>query len=129
MKNILLVLILTLFVLQHDCKAQKKISGSVKGSLTDTSHKELTANATISVLSSADSSAISHTLTDNKGAFSIKNLNAGAYILLASFQGYQSVEKNFSIPARNSVLDLGIINMGKANEMLEEVIVERPPII
>jgi len=129
MKNKLLVLILTLFVLQHDCKSQKKISGSVKGSLTDTSHHEIMANATISVLSNADSSAISHTLTDNKGAFSIKNLDAGAYLLLASFQGYQRVEKKFSISVRNSVIDLGIINMEKANEMLEEVIVERPPII
>ena len=129
MKNKLLLLIVTLFVAQHYSQAQRKISGSVKGSLTDVAYNESMANATISVLRTGDSSIISHNLADDKSAFLIKNLEAGTYRLIISFQGYQTLRKEFSISAATPVADMGIIKMEKSNEMLEEVIIGRPPII
>lgn len=129
MGNKLLLLLISLLVLQLPSRAQKNILGTVTGILIDTAGNESMANATISIFRDADSSTLTHTLADNKGGFSIKNLAAGSYSLVISFQGYQPVQKKFSISPKNTLVDLGSIDMEKANGMLQEVIIERPPII
>ena len=127
-KGKLILIIPLLFLFQQHSNAQNKIKGSVKGVLIDTVYNESMANATISLLQSRDSSLISHTLADAKGAFLIKNLNQGSYRLLISFQGYEALQKELSISATTSQINLGTINMVKASDMLDEVIIQRPPI-
>ncbi len=127
MKTRLLLFIVSLFIL-HYSQAQKNILGSVRGSLIDTAYNESMANATISVFSGTDSSAITHSIADIKGAFLIKNLVAGTYRLAISFQGYTAVQKKFSISAAVPNIDLGKINVKKLSNLLDEVIIERPPI-
>lgn len=103
-------------------------TGTVKGRVTDTVYVETMADATVSVLHASDSSVIGQTRADEKGAFIIKNLKNGTYRLSISFQGYETVNKTFSLSANNPVADMGVINMSKASDMLDEIIVERPPI-
>jgi hypothetical protein len=127
MKKRLPLLIISLLFFQIG-NAQKKIHGSVKGILADTTRHELMANATISLFNSDDSSFISHTIADKNGNFILSNLDAGDYQVTVSFQGYETVQKRFSLSAKIPQVNLGKILMAKANEMLGEIIIQRPPI-
>ena len=127
-KSKLFLLILVPFLFQQYGHAQSKIKGSVKGVLIDTAYNESMANATISIMPDGDSVLIAHTLADGKGTFLISNLKEGAYRLLISFQGYETLQKKLSISATAPHADLGIVNMIKASDMLDEVIIQRPPI-
>lgn len=124
----LLLLLITLFVFQNFCNAQNKIHGSVKGILSDTSSHQSMANATISLINVIDSSLISRTVAHKNGDFILTNLDSGKYQLTVSFQGYSTIQKKVLLSAKNSQIDLGKIFMIKADEMLNEVIIQRPPI-
>lgn len=128
MKNKLFLLGILFFCVAYSSYAQKNVSGLVKGRLTDTAYRETLADATVSVLHSTDSSVISYTRANEKGEFQINNLDAGNYRLVVSYQGYQPVTRKFSITTAAPQHDMGVINMEKKNDMLEEIIVERPPI-
>jgi hypothetical protein len=98
-------------------------SGSVKGKLVDTAAKQPLSEATVSVISTKDSSLVSYTLSNKQGSFEIKDLDLGDYRILVSFQGYQTFGKEFSIAASKRLLDLGEIKMEKEYKALGEVIV------
>ncbi|MBC7902071.1 MAG: TonB-dependent receptor [Gemmatimonadaceae bacterium] len=108
--------------------AQKTFYGSVKGSVMDTASKQSMQDATISLIDNKDSSSIAFTTVNKQGSFEIKDLETGSYRLLITFQGYQNFSKKFTISPDKPVADLGTINMDRQSTMLEEVIVERPPI-
>lgn len=107
--------------------AQSK-TGVVKGILADTLFKESLAEATVSVLSVADSSVIAFSLANAKGEFEIKGIDTGSYRLLITFQGYQTLSRNIQVSVSRTVVDLGTIYLDKKSTMLDEVIVEAPPI-
>jgi hypothetical protein len=119
MKKILFILLgLTLFAAV--AMAQ---DGSVKGKLIDTSGKQPLSAATISIMNVKDSSLVSYTLSDKKGAFEIKNLAAGNYRILISFKGYQTWKKNFSITTDKKSIDFGNIQVDRDYKNLPGVIV------
>jgi hypothetical protein len=126
MKNFLILLSFLSGVLT--ISAQTKINGIVKGRLTDTLSKETLGEATVSILKRVDSSVVAYILANPKGEFEIKGIDTGSYRLLATFQGYQNLSRLIDITPERSVIDLGIVNMDKANTMLEEVVVEAAPI-
>ncbi len=108
--------------------AKTKISGSVKGIIADTTGKQDMSEATVSVKPiGADSSDIQFATTNEKGFFQVKNLHAGSYRITISFEGYRHVRREITISSDNKDIDLGILNMRKSTEMLEEVTIERPP--
>ncbi|HET7003432.1 MAG TPA: TonB-dependent receptor [Puia sp.] len=109
--------------------SQKKISGSVKGTIVDTAGKQDLSEATVSVTPlNADSSDIQFSTTDRKGSFIIKNLPAGTYHLMISFEGYSHIRKNFTITADDKDVDFKTLYMQPATELMEEVVIERPPV-
>ena len=108
--------------------AQKNVNGSIRGKVTDTSSKQSLADATISIIDNKDSSSVAFAAANDKGVFEIKNLEAGNYRMLITFQGYQNISKNFSITPDKQTIDFGTLNMEKRSVTLQEVIVERPPI-
>src|SRR5688572_14049709 len=97
-------------------------TGIVKGKLVDSSQQVL-ANATVSVLQIKDSSLISYILSDDKGAFEIKNLPSGEYTLFASFMGYGVYQKIFTVAGTKRIVDLGIITMQPEYKTLTGVVV------
>src|SRR5450432_3385257 len=108
---------------------QGKISGSVRGTIVDTAGKQDLSEATVSVTPiSSDSSDILFSTTDKKGSLSIKNLQPGAYHLLISFEGYSHIRKNFTISASSKDVDFKTLYMQPASDLMEEVVIERPPI-
>jgi hypothetical protein len=128
MKKLPALLIVFLIVFQQISNAQKKTEGSVKGILVDTAMHESMGNATVSIINSVDSSLVTHTIAHKNGDFSFTNLEEGNYQLVISFQGYKTLFKKFSISTKKNNIDFGKIPMLKTNEMLGEVIIERPPV-
>ncbi len=127
-RKFLLILIPVAFLLAtHISFAQGKIKGSVKGILVDTADRTSLSDATISVTPDSDSSNAEFAISDKKGAFLIRNLNPGNYRLLITFEGMKHVQKKFSITAANKDLDFGTLNMHKIDDILQEVVVQRPP--
>jgi hypothetical protein len=108
--------------------AKIRIQGSIKGTIADSTGSQDMSEATVSVKPlDADSSDIQFVTTDVKGFFLVKNLRAGPYRLLISFEGYRHVRRDFTISSTNKDIDFGILFLKKATELLEEVTIERPP--
>ncbi|WEK36953.1 MAG: outer membrane beta-barrel family protein [Candidatus Pseudobacter hemicellulosilyticus] len=126
-KTILFIVLLT--SISSVSFAQKKVTGSIKGKLTDTLYKEPLAEATVSILHAADSAVVSFVLSNPKGEFEIKDLDTGSYRLLITFQGYAPFSRKFSISPDSFNIVLGEVYMDKQSTLLEEVIVEAPPIV
>ncbi|HEV3249428.1 MAG TPA: outer membrane beta-barrel protein, partial [Puia sp.] len=108
--------------------SQEKITGSVKGTLVDTAGRQNLGDASVSVLRATDSTQLAFTVTDKQGSFIVKNLDPGNYRLLISFQGYEKINRRFSILPEKNEIDFGVLYIQKQSELLQEVIVERPPI-
>src|ERR1700682_1930653 len=81
-------LFLVLMIIALYAYPQEKISGTVRGIIIDTAGKQNLSEASVSVLNATDSGAEAFTVTDKQGAFFVKNLGAGSYRLLITFQGY-----------------------------------------
>ena len=121
-------LLLVLIIIALYGYPQEKISGTVKGIIIDTTGNQNLSSASVSVLNAADSSAKAFTVTNKQGAFFIKNLGAGNYRLVITFQGYQRINKRFSVSDAAKDIDLGTIYMQRGSDLLQEVVIERAPI-
>src|ERR1700722_9065965 len=112
----------------NSANTKSKITGSVKGTIVDTTGKQDMSEATVSVKPiGPDSTDIQFMTTNEKGYFIVKNLRPGSYHLLISFEGYRHLRRDITISTTDKDIDLGILNMRKSTEMLEEVTIERPP--
>jgi len=116
-------LILLLCILSSAFITQAQINGSVKGKLIDTTAKQLLSEATVSVMLLKDSSLVSFILSDKKGSFEITNLDAGNYLLMISYTGYENFKKPFSITTEKKTTDLGEIILQKEYKTLTGVVV------
>lgn len=101
---------------------QKSI-GTVKGVLQDSASATELPDATVSVMTAKDSTLTSFTLTSNSGYFEIKNLDAGDYYLLISYQGFETLKRSFTISADKPLLDLQAVRMQQSFKTLKEVVV------
>jgi len=109
--------------------AQQAVAGVVSGSISDTSGKQSMNGATIALFDLNDSSAApKYGQAKAKGIFEIKNIAEGRYRLLVTFEGYENQSKIFSITKASAAVSLGNIVMTRKSTMLQEVIVEKPPI-
>ena len=97
-------------------------TGSVKGKLTDPTGQSLS-NATISILQKKDSSFVSYAMSDPKGVFEIKYLEAGDYSIFISFTGYETYHSSFSITAKKRVSDIGLVVLMQEYKTLTGVVV------
>jgi hypothetical protein len=102
----------------------QKINGVVRGSLKDSATKQALHDATVSILAVKDSSLVSFTLSSNSGFFEMKNVPAGDYLVLVSYQGFNTLRKPFSITDKIPVADLGPVYMIQDFKMLGEVVVK-----
>ncbi|MHA4810171.1 outer membrane beta-barrel protein [Flavitalea flava] len=107
--------------------SQGKIRGSVKGTIVDTAGKQNLEAATVSATPDSDSSGAQFVVTNKQGSFLFRNLNPGNYHLLITFQGYQHIVKKFTVSATNQTIDFGELHMLRSSDMMEAVIVQRPP--
>ena len=116
-------LILISCILSSGFFTQAQINGSVKGKLLDTAGKQPLSEATVSVMLVKDSSLVNFSLSDKKGNFEITNLDAGNYLLMISYTGYENFKKPFSITADKKTTDIGEIILQKEYKTLSDVTV------
>src|SRR5690606_13830548 len=100
MKPVISKLLFTLIILilfYPPVFAQIKISGSVKGTITDSVTSQPLEFVSVAVKSLADSFVVQTTASDKTGKFLVKGIPAGSYELWLSFIGYQTRKIPFSI--------------------------------
>ncbi len=128
MKKYVYLLFLGLLPFAMRSFSQGRVSGSVRGKIVDTAGKQNLSSASVSFLQASDSIAMDFMISDKDGAFLINDLPAGNYRLLISFLGYKGMSRSFTISATKKDVDFGALYMQKGNDLLEAVIVEKPPI-
>lgn len=107
--------------------AQKNIQ--IKGAVYDTASKKGLAFATVSLVSAKDSTLINFTRADSSGAFVLKQVSKGSYLLSASYVGFIPVWKNIDI-TNETELNLGTIAMTDiTNSSAVIVNTKRPPVV
>ena len=121
------LILLTFFVVVSLSSFGQKFS--IIGQVTDTLSSPLP-SSTIMLLNPKDSSLVNFGVSDAKGAFEIKNVNKGEYLLKVTFVGYLPYSKRISTPATGSVLEAGRIKMQTLTKELESVVVmgEKAPV-
>lgn len=124
-KQLLLALaIVTLTpVLTH---AQTRI-GTVKGTITDSLNGKGLASATINILDAKDSSLVTFARSKESGLFEVTRLNAGSFIFMVSYTGFEKAVFNFAISAEKPVVDLGNVQL-VSNSTLDGVVVTAAPV-
>ncbi|MFN4144590.1 MAG: TonB-dependent receptor domain-containing protein [Runella sp.] len=106
-------------------KGNGKISGIILDSLTG----KPVEYATVAVFDTKTGKPIDGTVTDPKGAFSLKNLPEGEFRLMATFIGYKNFEvSKINISKGDKDKNLGNINLPPDVQTLAEVTItgERP---
>lgn len=100
---------------------------SVSGIVKDSENMPIS-YANVVLLSVNDSTAVKGSTSDEKGFFSINNVDTGSYILKTSFIGYKSVFQNVNIDDKDLVIS--DIVLEESNEALDEVsIIAKKPTV
>jgi hypothetical protein len=108
--------------------AQTKTTASVKGKLIDSIAKQQLRSATLNVLSKTDSVLVSFAISKEDGSFTVFNVPAGEYLLFASFQGYETVYKPFTIDKSLTDANVGSIFLQMKAKDLGNVTVTQSPV-
>ncbi|HEV2483786.1 MAG TPA: carboxypeptidase-like regulatory domain-containing protein, partial [Puia sp.] len=92
--------------------SQSRVKGFVSGTLVDTTGGKQTpmGNATVSVTPlGGDSTDAVYTVSDKRGDFTVKGISAGQYKLLITFEGYQAIDRRFSISDSGSMVNFNTL--------------------
>ncbi len=122
-----LVLILCLFA---GFTAQAQKSGNVTGKILDQTTKKPIDYASVIIRKASDSTTVGSAITLPTGAFEVKDLAPGSYILQSAFLGYRTTTKNFTIPSDRSNVNVGDVFIEDTGLSLEtvDVVGEAPPV-
>lgn len=127
MRTIILVMLFCGLLSVHQAFSQGRIRGAVKGIVADTAGKQPLSEATVSVTPEKDTSNVQFVITDQHGVFFFKNLAAGNYSLLITFEGYHHIRKPFSINGVTRDIDFSTLYLHREADMLAEIVIQRPP--
>lgn len=119
-KRILLLLTGTLLLMQ----AFAQSTGDFTGKIVDTSTHQGMKNATILLLNAKDSIMDQFARSDKDGAFTLKNVDTGAYVLLISYPEYADYVERLHI-TQDSKPGFGAITLVEKAHLLEDVIVKQ----
>src|SRR4051812_6921838 len=121
--------ILTLITLSYSSIAQVA-HGRLTGTVTDEAQKGVEA-ATVSLLSSKDSSLQKMSVTDKSGNYSFENLAYGKYLLSITAIGHMQLFSNpFEVKESNEVITMNPMVLKAESKSLSAVsVVARKPLI
>lgn len=106
------------FFLDHSFAQQ----ASIKGRVADTTDQRKLSNGAILLLRRSDSVLMRYTRTDGSGAFLLKNILPGKFLLLVSYPSYADYVDEIDIKDSLPV-DLALIPLIMKSKLLEEVVV------
>lgn len=108
--------------------AQNKTTTSVKGQLIDTVAKQQLKSATVNVLDK-DSVLVGYSIAKEDGNFQVFNIPPGEYFLFASFSGYESFYKKFTVDKSLAEVNIGSIYLQLKAKDLGNVTVTQAPVV
>ncbi|MCZ4224419.1 outer membrane beta-barrel family protein [Pedobacter rhodius] len=110
--------------------AQQK-TGSVSGRVLQSKDKKPVDYASVAIKNLNDSSVVGATTTVADGKFVFKNLKPGSYRLYAAFLGLKNANKDFTITAEKTEVNLGdiVLEAGTIDLQTVEIKAEVPPIV
>lgn len=119
-KTCLLLLLMTII---HLTFAQAPSgNGIIKGIIKDKELDKPIEYANAVLYQKSDSTLVNGAISDEKGVFIIKNIDAGKYYLQLNFVGYKSdIIEHVVIDKDAKVLDVGIVALNQAITQLEEI--------
>lgn len=95
--------------------------GVVKGKVTDAGTGNAMEFVNVGVRKAGSTTPLTGTITDQTGRFQIGNLAKGSYVLVVSFIGYTSLEKEFAITDQKSEVNFQSLALKEDSQMLSEV--------
>jgi len=103
---------------------------TLSGILVDKANHEPIFSGTVQLLRARDSVYVNGDISNEKGVFTLQNLNTGNYILKVTYVGYVTLFKNVSLSGNVAVTRLGEIPLEANDILLKEAVVEgkRPEI-
>jgi len=120
-KNLFLLAVLCLLTAKLYAQNPAPARFTIQGRAVDSSAAPLPAS-TVMLLSAKDSSLVNFTRTGENGAFSLKNIKSGNYVLKISFVGFIPYNQVIK-PTGEAVIDLGALKMKPITRELMEVVV------
>ena len=96
---------------------------TIKGILTDTTSALFLENGTATLLHAKDSTLVNFSRAKKDGSFSIGNVQAGDYILIATYPKYTDFVERVTLDSTNTSLDMGNINMLLVSQLLKDVVI------
>ena len=117
LKKLFFALFFSFFALQ--------MQAQIKGELKDKDTKENILFANVGLLKTSDSTFVKGAISNEKGAFVIRGVKDGDYILRISYIGYKPFEKLITYKDK---LNLGTVLLEKSIEILDgvEIVAQRP---
>ncbi len=95
---------------------------TLKGTVVADSTGEPAAMATVMLLNPTDSTLLTFTRCDARGAFVFRNVRNAPYLLKVSYVGYLPYQQHL-LPVEEEVLDLGILELRPIQQELMEVVI------
>lgn len=102
--------------------AQTPTRFQIQGITADTSSAPL-GSATVMLLQRKDSSLVNFTRTNDKGAFAMRNVKRGDYLLKISYVGFIPFQQDI-VFSDKEVIDLGTLKMKAITKELFEVVIK-----
>ena len=112
-------------------QAQTNYSGTIFGSIKDGGNQKIIDAASISLLSTKDSSIVKTAVADKEGKFLLENIKDGSYLVLATSIGHAKTYSDpFSVSAATPAVNVGILQLVPAEKSLAGVtVVSKKPFI
>ena len=102
-------------------------TSTIKGFVSDSTIKQKTAKASVSVLDMRDSVLINYTRTASDGSFKLDNIPAGDYILLITYPKYADYVDLFTMEDKENV-DMKQIYLTPKATLLDEIVIQQAAI-
>lgn len=115
MNRFILLLLLLISAVTADAQ------GSVRGKIADKANNEPLGFVNVSVTQGAANKLVKGAMTDATGAFNIKGLQNGSYVLNVTFVGYKTVRRNFTVSDAKKDVHFSVIYMSDDTHALKEV--------
>jgi hypothetical protein len=122
MKKLIACVFLLLFGASIHAAAQNS-RWSLMGKLQD-SQSETLRSATVTLLSTADSTLLAFGISDAKGAFEIRNISEESCLVQVTFMGMETFYKLVERPENALSLDMGVILMKERTADLDEFTIQ-----
>ncbi|SDC45266.1 outer membrane beta-barrel protein [Niabella drilacis] len=114
------IFLLLFAMLQLAAYSQK---AALKGQLVDSSEHKSLRSTVVALLRAKDSVLVSFTRADEKGHFSIPQLDSGRYIMMTTHPYFAEYFNTVTL-APQQQLDLGVIQMLSKMKLMEEVVIK-----